>query len=278
MLIKSNAKINLGLKIVGKREDGYHNLETIFQEISLCDWIEIEKSDVLSMTCSLENLDCGETNLCVRAVRKLELFFGKNFPVKIHLEKIVPIGAGLGGGSSNAAIILKAVAEIYQLKISLANLKKIALSLGADVPFFIEGKSAFGSGTGEILREIELPKNYFLGIVHPNFQVSTAWAYSKIKINLTDKSSFFKFVLPKFENKFWKNFLFEIENDFEPIVENEFPIILEVKKTLTDLGAIKTLLSGSGSAVFGVFENSDFAEKFKSSFSPDFSVFIAKPI
>lgn len=277
MLYTSNAKINLGLKIVGKRPDGYHNLETIFQEISLSDSLWIEKSDKTHFKSNFPELKNDESNLCIKALRKFENFFDDKFPIKIRHEKRIPIGAGLGGGSSNAATILKAVCEIYELKISENDLLKIASDLGADVPFFLKGKSAFAYGIGDKLEEIELPKNYMICLVFPKVSVSSAWAFSNLKINLTNKSSFNKFGTLESEMCFWNDLIPNLKNDFEDVVFKKYSRIREVKDKLIQSGSIKSLMSGSGSCVFGIFKELDEA-KLKKIFEQENEVFFAKPI
>ncbi|KAA3598044.1 MAG: 4-(cytidine 5'-diphospho)-2-C-methyl-D-erythritol kinase [Calditrichaeota bacterium] len=277
LLYTSNAKINLGLKIVGKRPDGYHNLETIFQEVSLSDSIWVEKSEEVEFESNILELKNNETNLCIKALRKLENFFGTNFPVKIRLEKKIPIGAGLGGGSSNAATILKAVCEIYKLEISDKDILNIASGLGADVPFFLKGKSAFAYGIGDKLEKIELPKDYKICLVFPKILVSSAWAYSNLKINLTIKSSFNKFGTLQSESSFWNELIPNLKNDFEDVVFKKYGQIREVKDKLNQSGSIKSLMSGSGSCVFGIFKELD-EIKLKKMFEQKNLVFFAKPI
>lgn len=277
MLYKSNAKINLGLKIVGKRPDGYHNLETIFQEISLSDSIWVEKSPKVEFESNIFELKNDETNLCIKALKEVENYFGKSFPVKIRLEKKIPIGAGLGGGSSNAATILKAVCDVYELEIPEKDVLKLATELGADVPFFLKGKSAFAYGIGDKLEKIDLPKDYKICLVFPQILVSSAWAYSNLKINLTNKSSFNKFGTPQSESSFWNELIPNLKNDFEDVVFGKYGQIREVKNKLIQAGSIKSLMSGSGSCVFGIFKDLD-EDKLKNMFGQKNLVFFAKPI
>lgn len=277
MLYKSNAKINLGLKIVGKRPDGYHNLETIFQEISLSDSIWVEKSPKVEFESNIIELKNDETNLCIKALKEVENYFGKSFPVKIRLEKKIPIGAGLGGGSSNAATILKAVCDVYELEIPEKDVLKLTTELGADVPFFLKGKSAFAYGIGDKLEKIDLPKDYKICLVFPQILVSSAWAYSNLKINLTNKSSFNKFGTPQSESSFWNELIPNLKNDFEDVVFGKYGQIREVKNKLIQAGSIKSLMSGSGSCVFGIFKDLD-EDKLKNMFGQKNLVFFAKPI
>ena len=246
MILFPNAKINLGLHIKNKRADGYHELETIFYSINFCDVLEILPSDQLTFTSSGIDIP-GKGNLCIDAYHLLRDDF--NIPaVHIHLHKIIPIGAGLGGGSSDAAFTLKGLNELFDLQLSREQLRTYAVKIGADCPFFIENKPMLATGVGEILESIELDLSaYHIAIVKPNIHVSTKKAYSLVTPNeplysLRD--------LIKTPVKQW-----QLQNDFEQSVFAKYPAIKDLKNSLYEQGAVYAAMSGSGSSVFGLFEN-----------------------
>lgn len=244
MILFPNAKINIGLNVVSKRSDGYHNLETIFYPISWSDSLEIVKSDEQKFSCSGIEIP-GQGNLCQKAYQLLHSEF--NLPnVHIHLHKNIPIGAGLGGGSSDAAFTLLGLNDLFDLQLSKSQLKSFASKLGADCPFFIENKTCLASGIGDQLTTIELDlSNCFLLVVTPNIHVSTADAYSSLvpmpsNAVLTDLIAY-----PMSE---WK-----MKNDFEKGVFDQYPKIKSIKEKMIQNGALYASMSGSGSSVFGFF-------------------------
>lgn len=256
--IYSNAKINFGLYITGKRADGFHSIETLFYPIRLRDTITFEIAESFSFTTGHPVLlDELEHNLIVKAVRLLEQETGKPIPAKIHLDKVTPLGAGLGGGSSNAAITLLSLNELFKLQIKKEDIAKLALLLGSDVPFFLHPQPAIGKGRGEILERIEFEIRKPILIVNPGIHVSTKWAYENCKpgmpeINLHE--------VIRQETVDYAVYNGVIKNDFERVVFRVFPEIKELKEKLLSLGAEFALMSGSGSTVFGIFPNLESAE------------------
>ena len=253
MLRFPNAKINLGLNVVSKRPDGYHNIETVFCPIDLCDALEIVPSDSdTDITFTPFGTDVGchpENNLVVKAYRLLSKYY--DLPgAKIFLHKQIPSGAGLGGGSSDAAFALKMLNELFSLECSNARLEEIASELGADCAFFIRNKPVFASGTGNIFEPIDFsPKNYFLVLIKPDIFISTPKAYAMIKPAIPEKS--LKEIIQQ-PIETWKN---EMINDFEIPVFAEYPEIKEIKDKLYEAGAVYASMSGSGSSVFGIFDS-----------------------
>ena len=252
MVLFPNAKINLGLNILRKREDGYHELETVFYPIGLKDGLEFieNKYNKIQFTSSglLLNVD-PEENIVVKAYRLLAA--DHSLPgLDIHLHKIIPFGAGLGGGSSDAAFLLKGLNDFFELGLTIDQLKSYAVRLGADCSFFLENRPMFASGIGEKLRPIEVNlKGYYLVLVKPPFGVGTKEAYSNIKPAIpTFRLS--EAILQSPEK--WQESVF---NDFEPSVFQIFPKIAEIKSKLLTMGAIYAAMSGSGSSVFGLFKN-----------------------
>ena len=250
MICFPNAKINLGLHITGKRSDGYHTIETIFYPIPLTDALEAVKSEKVSFKQTGIKLDSSPAeNLVMKAFRLLSEKYDLP-PLEIHLKKAIPSGAGLGGGSADAAFALKMINELCECNISEENLEKIAASTGADCPFFIHNKPVIATGTGNIFEHSDVSlKGYTIYLVKPPVAVSTKEAYANIKpkkpkFSLKNLSS-----LPVNE---WRDVL---KNDFEPNIFEKYPVIREIKDKLYSLGAEYAAMSGSGSAVFGLFKN-----------------------
>lgn len=254
IIIKSPAKINFGLNIVEKRQDGFHNIETIFYPLSLCDIITFEKSDslIFSTTSGTLNKEDFENNLIIKAVRLLENTTGKKIKVRIHLEKNIPIGAGLGGGSSNAASALASLKEMFNLHINKGKLYELAFQLGSDVPFFLKPFPSYAELRGEKLFPVEFEINKHILLINPGIHIPTRWAYSVIKPR---PSSFKLTVLHKIKINDFSGLRGKVTNDFEEVVFTEYPIIQELKENLYKAGAEFVLMSGSGSSVFALFDN-----------------------
>ncbi|MBR4531028.1 4-(cytidine 5'-diphospho)-2-C-methyl-D-erythritol kinase [bacterium] len=266
--IYSPAKINIFLKIEGRdKASGMHFLRSLFAPIDICDKLEIEESSSFSVaTNGIAEEIPTEKNIVFKAYSALRTYIGKELPeFSVKIEKSIPTGAGLGGGSSNAAAFLKFVNEKCKLDLSLTQLIEIASKIGSDVPFFILGKPAIVSGTGEKIETVELPESgKFFVLVNPEIHVDTKLAYS-----LFDKT------YPACDTKnrvpghfSWKNE--DIFNDFEEIVFSEFPGIAEVKTELETLGAHKVFMSGSGSTLVAMTENEETARKIVAEFSKKF--------
>tara|TARA_B110000467_G_C18299284_1_gene470174 strand:- start:182 stop:934 length:753 start_codon:yes stop_codon:yes gene_type:complete len=235
----------VGLHIVSKRADGYHELETIFYPIDWCDVLEIVPSDEQQFTSSGLAIP-GKGNLCLDAYHLLKADFDIS-AVHIHLHKVIPIGAGLGGGSSDAAFTLKGLNELFDLKLSNEQLRAYAVQLGADCPFFVENKPMLATGIGEVLSPIELDlSNYHLAIVKPDIHVSTAEAYSSVVPNQPTHSLADLIRQPIAD---W-----QVQNDFEKSVFAQYPEVEKLKQSLYEKGAVYAAMSGSGSAVFGLFK------------------------
>ncbi len=244
MLFFPNAKINLGLNITSKRADGYHNLESIFYPIAWCDVLEIIPSKQLSFESSGLSIP-GQGNLCLMAYELMKSHYGIA-PVSMHLHKNIPIGAGLGGGSSDAAFTLIALNTIFELGIENDELKKMAAQLGADCPFFIDNAPSLASGIGELLNPIDLDmSNYHLLVVKPDVFVSTLEAFSSIVPQTPIPSLAEEIKMPIEE---WR-----LKNDFEQSIFPQYPELLEIKKSLVQAGALYASMSGSGSSIYGIF-------------------------
>lgn len=250
MVVFPNCKINLGLHVVSKRKDGYHNIETIFYPVPLKDALEIIPSETKTIfTASGIPIDAHpENNLCTRAYQLM----AKSFyipPVKIHLHKLIPYGAGLGGGSSNAAFTINTLDKLFELDIPTKQKLEIASKIGADCAFFIQNKAIMAKGIGNIFSEVSLNlTGYYFVIVKPGFGISTKEAYSGVRIN--EKVLSLDEIVAQPINK-WKDLL---TNDFEPHIMACNPEIKTIKQKLYNYGAVYASMSGSGSAVYGLFD------------------------
>jgi len=275
--IKANAKINLALAVRHKRGDGYHELDLIFQEIDLCDHLLLSSDDTINFTTNSSDLINNSDNICIKAARLMQREF--DIPgIKIQLEKRIPIGGGLGGGSSDAAAVLKGARELYDLTIKEGNLLALALELGADVPFFIHGKSAYGTGIGEILKPITIYNDYHILLVIPDVRISTVWAYKNLNLALTSKKGDYKFRGFRFQNLELPDFKSEFFNDFEKSVFKAYPLLGDLKSKLYQEGASFAAMSGSGSVLFGLFDSEKSCSAAKISLGKNYHCQIVKPI
>jgi len=272
------AKINLALYITNKLPNGYHSIETIFAPIAWHDTLFFSPAPTIELTCSDASLPTDSTNLCFKAAKLLQETYQVQNGIRIHLEKSIPFGAGLGGGSSDAATVLSYLNHYWKLDVPLAELAALALRLGADVPYFLSMKSlAYAEGIGEKLTDLNCTFPYSLVVVFPNEIVSTAWAYQNLKIAFPRQAPNCREALKNLISTGNKSLLNVFENDFEPLVESAFPIITSLKEKFREHGAIKAMMSGSGSAVFGIFESERCAKACHDFFSTQFPTSYTPP-
>jgi len=266
MLVFPNAKINLGLFITEKRTDGFHNLESLFLPIPLCDILEVTvTTGDTSLVCTGESSDIPtEKNIVYKAWMLLQEACGIG-PVKIHLHKIIPSGAGMGGGSSDGTFMLKALNELFNLNLSIDRLEELSAQLGSDCPFFVQNKAALISGRGEVVNPVDFSLGgKYLELVNPRIHISTAQAFQGIQ--------------PQPSNFDWKKLIESqglndlLKNDFETQVFNLFPEIESIKKNLIKEGAIYASMSGTGSSVYGVFNEKPEIEWCEKYFHRTFSI------
>ena len=255
MIVKAPAKINLYLEIINKRQDGYHNIESVMHTISLFDILEFSeiKENKIELICDNSVLSLNDKkNLVYRAVEKFKEHYNINKGIKIKLTKNIPMGAGLGGGSSDAAATLLALNKIWKVNDNIKNLEKLGSKMGADVPFFMSGGVAKISGIGDIVEKINTKLSFDFILVKPNFGVSTPYAYSKIKFPLTNPHKISKIINSLKSNMFdfesAKDLFF---NRFEDFIFDEYQEIKQIREVLEDLGCA-SLMSGSGATVFGL--------------------------
>jgi len=272
MQLRAFAKINLSLQVLGKRPDGFHELRTVFQAIDWYDEIQMEPWSNFEFSASEGPQD--ESNLVVRAVRMFESAWGQPVNVRIRLVKNVPAGAGLGGGSADAAVTFLGLSHLYRLELSADSdgRARMMRSLGSDVFFFMFGGRALGTGRGDQIEMLDDRTDYWLLLVHPGFSIATMDAYSWL--TMADKSN----NIEGFRAQFAPGREPAEVNDFEAVVFERHPALQEIKTELLRLGAMRAALSGSGSVVFGRFGSESEAEKAASALRQRFFVKIARPL
>lgn len=255
--LKAPAKVNYLLNVIRRRPDGYHELRMVMQRVNLCDDITITltKSPDVTVRCGKKGVPDGPGNIAWKAARTLLDISGTSQGAIIEIKKNIPVAAGLGGGSSDAATVLMGMNELLNLGLSDQRLMKIGVKLGADVPFFIFKKTALAEGIGEELAAMpDMPKAWIL-LVNPGVHVSTAWAYRSLQLTNQKELA----ILPKFFGTI-EDICSLFFNDLESVTIPAFPVIAEIKSSMIRLGAIGSMMSGSGPTVFGVFHSRDEAE------------------
>lgn len=280
LVLASYAKINLGLILLKMRDDGFHNIATVFQQIELHDTMTFQKTKQdIKITCTDPCVPLGEENLVWKAWSAVHSRFQVPFGMQVHIEKHIPVGGGLGGGSSNAAIALQAIQHFMSGQILEEQIREIAAEVGSDVPYFLIGGTAFGTGRGEKLCPIHFPVNYWIVLLFPGIYISTAWAYQHAKIALTngEKLTNFRALFKQFSLHAFKNYLV---NELESVVFERHPQLHDLKMQLYERGAFYAGMSGSGSTIYGLFHRSQTAEKAGSFFSNNQEVkaLICRPI
>lgn len=274
------AKINLFLRVAGKRADGYHELDTLFLQIDLADELQFESvaSSGLTMSCNWNNVPLDESNLCFRAYQLMARALGKQVGLRLHLEKHIPMGAGMGGGSSDAAVTLVALNHFMGGHLTERELFEMALQLGSDVPFFLQGGLCHGTGRGEILTALpSLPAIYAV-IITPGIELATKLVYQNLKIGLTTTH----------ENTIFADLNYDVQkfyeqnpggrNDLEPWVLQTFPVLAQIKQKLLEAKAWGACMTGSGSAFFGLFTRHQEALLAQRLLQEEYPTFIARPV
>lgn len=250
--LQAPAKVNYRLDVVGRRPDGYHDLRMIMQQVNLCDEIAIGLSATpgIRVTCGAAHVPDGEGNIAWKAARALLELSGAGTGVEVYITKNIPVAAGLGGGSSDCAAVLRGVNDLLGLGLSRERLMEIGVRLGADVPFFLFGTTARAEGIGEILTPLTTIPSLWVVLVNPNVPVSTAWVYRNLQ--LTGGKP-----LAKLPDSFadTEALCAILSNDLEAVTIPAFPVIGEIKERLRALGAAAAMMSGSGPTVFGLFDD-----------------------
>lgn len=278
--VDAYAKINLGLRIVGRRADGYHDIETRFLQVSLADslFFEANDTDEMELSCNWPEIPCDRSNLCSRAHQLLRSQVDCRMGIKLHIEKKIPTGAGLGGGSSDAAVTLITLNNLFNLDLDLQVLESLGQRIGSDVPFFFRGGFCEGRGRGEILAPIDKLPQFWVVLVSPNVSISTAWAYQNLKFGLTNEQksstfSVFKKEMPEVGNAKWWG-----ENDFEGIVFDKYDELAKIKEELLKGGAFAANMTGSGSTIYGLFRSFELAQQNQQRFQFNYKSFLARPL
>lgn len=256
--LPSFAKINLGLRVGGKRPDGFHEVLTLFQTVSLHDTLSFELSDELTLECDDPAIPTDERNLILRAAKLLADHTGTQIAARIRLVKRIPWPGGLGGGSSNAIVALIGLTRLWNINVDIAIYVKIAAALGSDVPFFLFGGTAIGSGRGTDIEPVRDVGAKYIVIVTPQIAVSTAEAFNALSRDTLTKAAADRILrVCRSSTGSFDSYLRTMENDFENTVFAAHPEIGEVKNTLLELGATSALMSGSGASVFGLFDTEE---------------------
>lgn len=265
VIARAPAKVNLHLEVLFRRPDGYHEIETILQAIELYDELRLRRtSGPIHVQCSHPHVPTDRTNLCHRAAKLVRSRFGVSQGVEIHLEKKIPVAAGLGGGSSDAAATLLAVSRLWNLDLDSEQLHELAVRLGADVPFFLRGGTQLGRGIGELLTPIPASGMGAYLVITPDLRISTAETYERLRMGLTRVSpkvnlQTIKSLLSRFPERAWIGF-----NRLSDVIFPSYPQVHRLYLELEETGANLVMLSGSGPSLFAVYPDSDVAERVRS--------------
>lgn len=248
--LEAPAKVNYRLDVLGKRPDGYHDLRMVMQRVNLCDLIEIAlvPAPGIRVTCGSRGVPDGPGNIAWRAADALVKLSGKEVGLDISIKKRIPVAAGLGGGSSDAATVLMGVNQLLELGLSDQRLMEIGVKLGADVPFFIFKKTAVAEGIGEKLTALDQVPSLWVVLVNPGIHVSTPWVYQNLRLTSRDQIS----IIPRSYSSV-EEVCELLSNDLEPVTCGRYPVLYDLKEMLIAAGARGSLMSGSGSTVFGIF-------------------------
>ncbi len=260
MKIKAYAKINLSLDILGLRPDGYHELRSLMQSVSLADELCLQAADRLSLNVDRSDLPAGENNIVLKCLRRLQQATGTTAGAKIMLQKRIPIAAGLAGGSADGAAALVAAARLWKLDISSGRLSRIGAEVGSDIPFCLNGGAALASGRGETLEPLP-PLDFYLLLLKPPVSVSTAWAYSAYDASGAATAGGTRRLLQYWSAGDLEGVARNLSNDLAPAVISGYPKIAAAVETLLRAGALGASMSGSGPTVFGIMANSEAARR-----------------
>lgn len=262
IVLKSYGKINLGLDVLRRREDGYHEVRMIMQTVGLYDVLTMKKrkDDKIEMTCNLSFLPTDERNLVYKAVKLIKDKYHIKDGVEINLSKRIPVAAGMAGGSSNCAAALKGMNQLFDLGLSIDELCEIGVTLGADVPYCIWGGTALSEGIGEKLSRVDAMPDCYILIAKPGISVSTVFVYKNLDLPALSKHPDIDGMLECLKEKDLTGICNRLENVLETVTIKEYPIIEKVKKHLMDQGAKGALMSGSGPTIFAIFEDKKTAD------------------
>lgn len=280
VVMHTPAKVNLFLEVLNKREDGFHNINSLFQAVSLFDEIEYKKSEKSTIEINFGkkiDLPSDKNNLIAKVYNLLKKDFPQIGGLEVNLTKNIPIAAGLGGGSSDAAATLKACNILFDLGLTDKRLSDYGIKIGSDIPFFFGSGQALVSGRGEIIEKSDYPTDYFLVLVNPNIPISTAEAYAQLKRDLTKPKNPFNLGECRTVDNFFKTLL-ETGNDFEEVHLKSFDFIRKIKEGLQQTGAVLSRMSGSGPTMFGLYKSEPGLEDLKSFNWGNWQIYAVMPV
>ena len=273
IIIVAQAKVNLSLDVLGKREDGYHEMQMVNHSIALQDTLTFESCpNGVALTSNIQGIPLGENNLVLIALRKLQKCFDVNKGIKIHLEKRIPHEAGLAGGSSDAAATLKGLNTLWELGLSTEELLDIGVTVGADVPYCLLGGTALVEGIGEKITPLLSMKKLYVVVVKPNMNISTPWAFKSLDAHTIKKRPDIPEVIRSLEAEDYIGLSHAMGNVFESLVIGKYPEIDEIKNDLIHHGAIASIMTGSGPTVIGYYLNKALAENAWKLFSKKYTM------
>ena len=259
--IKAYAKINLGLDVIRRLPNGYHEVKMVMQSIGLCDELTLEKaSEGISLTTDHPELSCGEDNLICKAAKLMFDTYHIPGGINIHLEKNIPIAAGMAGGSTDAAAVMKGISRLFDLEVPLEQLMELGVSIGADVPYCILGGTALAEGIGEKLTPLTPAPDFYILIAKPEISVSTKYVYENLDISGVARHPDIDGMVLSIESGSLQGILDRMGNVLESVTVSAYPVIDTLKRRIRELGAVSSLMSGSGPTVFGIFLSERAAE------------------
>jgi 4-diphosphocytidyl-2-C-methyl-D-erythritol kinase len=260
--LNANAKINLSLDVLGKRDDGYHNLRMIMQTVGLHDTVTLETiPEGLEVVCSSRWVPSGNDNIAYKAAELIMRKYKLKTGLRVKIDKRIPVAAGLAGGSADAAGVIKAMNTLFELNMSAEEMMNIGVKVGADVPFCILESTALAEGIGEVLTPLKPLEDGWIVLAKPNIYVSTKEVYGRLKIDEISRHPNTAKLVEYVEKGDIRNIAFNMVNTLETVTIKDHPVIFEIKNIMMDNHALGSLMSGSGPTVFGIFEDKNTAEK-----------------
>lgn len=262
LVLKAYGKINLGLDVVRRLENGYHEVRMIMQSVELADIVTMKRlsEDKIVVGTDKEGLPCDERNLAYKAAKLMKESYAVSDGVEVFLEKHIPMAAGMAGGSADCAAVLKGMNELFGLGLSLKDLQKIGVSLGADVPYCLMGGCALSEGIGEVLTPLKEPPSCIVLLAKPDIDVSTKYVYENLKLDMLKRHPDIDGMMQDIEEGNLEKLCDKLENVLESVTGREYPVIGEIEKVMKDAGALAGIMSGSGPTVFGIFREAIAAE------------------
>lgn len=256
LILKAHGKINLGLDVVRRLENGYHEVRMIMQSVELADTVRMRRlpEDRIVVGTDRDGLPCDETNLAYRAARQMKENYSLTGGVEIFLEKRIPMAAGMAGGSADCAAVLRGMNELFELGLSLEELQREGVKLGADVPFCLMGGCALSEGIGEVLTALKTPPACVLLLAKPDINVSTKYVYEHLNLRELEHHPDIEGIRKSIEEGDLEGLAGRLENVLDSVTGKEYPVIGEIKRQMEEAGALRALMSGSGPTVFGIFQ------------------------